>query len=172
MPPYYYLTLLLIASDQITKFLVQTKMLPMQSIPIIKGWFSLTYATNYGAAFGILQSQTLLLVAITLGVLIMIWVNRKKMSDYPRLLQIGLAVALGGAVGNLLDRVRLGYVVDFLNFYMWPIFNVADMTIVIGVGLIISGMFWKDHQQKIGVDRDREQGLQSTEQMVSREGKQ
>ena len=164
--PYFYLTVLVIILDQLTKLLVQTKMFPMQSSHLINGWFSLTYATNYGAAFGILQSQTLLLVGITIGVIIMVWVKRRQMSSYPKVMQIGLAVALGGAIGNLVDRVRLGYVVDFFNFYVWPIFNIADMAIVIGVCLIISGMFWKDLRRKLSRGRKLDQVAQTLERPV------
>ena len=78
----------------------------------------------------------------------MVWVNRKKMSDYPKTLQIGLAIALGGAVGNLIDRVRLSYVIDFFDLQIWPVFNIADMAIIGGVCLIIAGMFWKDFADK------------------------
>lgn len=170
--PYLYFTLLVIVLDQTSKWIIQTKMFPMQSIHLINDWFSLTYATNYGAAFSILQSQTLLLVGITLAVLIMVWVNRRQVLKYPKIMQIGLAVALGGAVGNLIDRVRLGYVVDFLNFYVWPIFNIADMAIVIGVCLIICGMFWKDIKQKWSRSKKTAQVIQTLERPVSGEEKQ
>jgi signal peptidase II len=160
--PYFYITLIIIALDQVTKLLIQTKMMPMQSIHIINGWFSLTYASNYGAAFGILQYQTLFLVAITLGVIIMVWLNRRNMGKYPRIIQIGLAIALGGAIGNLIDRVRLHYVIDFLNFYVWPIFNVADMAIVSGVCLIVLGMFLKDLKEKHNKGQKSNQVIQIT----------
>jgi signal peptidase II len=159
--PYFYLTLLLIALDQATKLMVQAKMLPMQSIHLINGWVSLTYVTNYGAAFGILQSQTLLLVAVTLAVIVMVWVNRRKTSSYSRIIQIGLSVALGGAIGNLIDRVRLHYVIDFFDFYVWPIFNVADVAIVTGVCLIVLGMFRKEFKKKSNRGRKNEQAVQT-----------
>ena len=164
--PYFYLTLLLIFLDQASKWLVQTKMFPMQSIVLIKGLFSITYATNYGAAFGILQSQTLLLIAISLGVMIVVWVNRRKISTYPQAMQAGLAVALSGAVGNLIDRIRLGFVVDFLNFLIWPIFNVADMAIVIGVGLILWGIFFNKAQ-----NTQKQQNIDITQNPISGEEK-
>ena len=164
--PYFYLTLLLIFLDQASKWLVQTKMFPMQSIVLIKGLFSITYATNVGAAFGILQSQTLLLIAISLGVMIVVWVNRRKINTYPRVMQAGLAVALSGAVGNLIDRIRLGFVVDFLNFLIWPIFNVADMAIVIGVGLILWGIFFNKAQ-----NIPKQQNIDITQNPISGEEK-
>jgi signal peptidase II len=169
--PYFYLTLLLVLLDQAAKLLIQTRMLPMQSIQIINGWFSLTYATNYGAAFGILQSQTVLLIAITLGVLVMVWINRRKMNEYPHIMQVGLAMALGGAIGNLADRIRLGYVVDFMNFYVWPIFNIADMAIVTGVCLIVIGLFWKDFELKRNKETQDLQSAENFDRSVSGEEK-
>lgn len=164
--PYFYLTLCLIFLDQASKWFVQTKMFPMQSIDLIKGLFSITYATNYGAAFGILQSQTLLLIAISLGVIIVVWINRRKINTYPRIMQAGLAVALGGAFGNLIDRIRLGFVVDFLNFSIWPIFNVADTAIVIGVGLILWGIFFNKAQ-----NTQKQQNTNITQNPISGEEK-
>jgi signal peptidase II len=169
--PYFYLTVLVIIIDQMAKLMVQTKMFPMQSIHLMNGWFSLTYAINYGAAFGILQSQTLLLVGITIAVVIMVWLKRRQMSSYPKVMQIGLAVALGGAIGNLIDRVRLGFVVDFFNFFIWPIFNIADMAIVIGVCCIIIGMFGKDLRQKLSRGRKMDQVGQTLERPVIGEEK-
>ena len=142
--PFLYLTLLVVCLDQIAKLIVEVKMVPLQSVPLLKDWLAITYVTNYGAAFGIMQSQTLLLIAISLGVIFLIWFNRRQLAQYPTVLQLGLALALGGAGGNLIDRVRLGYVVDFFDFHVWPVFNIADMAIVAGVGLIILGMLWKD----------------------------
>ena len=103
---------------------------------------------NFGAAFGILQSQTFLFIGLTLVVIVSVWVNRRRLPDYPRLFQIGLAIALGGALGNFSDRLRLGYVVDFIDLNFWPVFNIADMAIVSGVLLIIWGIYLKDRKDK------------------------
>ena len=143
---YLYLTLLIVFMDQGVKWLVQTKMFPYQNISIISHFFGLTYVRNYGAAFGILNSQTWLLIGLTIAVFAVIWFHRRDLQNHTPIFQIGLAMALGGAVGNFFDRVRLGYVVDLFDFYVWPVFNVADMGIVVGVTFIALGMF----QQEIG----------------------
>lgn len=147
--PYFLLTLLILAFDQIIKVMVTIKLVPLQSVTIIKGIFTITYVRNYGAAFGILQSQTLILIALSIAVIFFVWINRNKLSGYPKVFQVGLGLALGGALGNLVDRIRLGYVVDFLDFQVWPVFNLADIAIVGGVGLIILS-FYYDHKAKTG----------------------
>jgi signal peptidase II len=144
-----YLTIACLALilDQATKWLVQIRMVPWQSIAVIPEIFSLTFVKNYGAAFGILYYHTLVLIAITIAVFVMVWLHRSQLYAYPSIFKFGLACALGGAVGNFLDRIRLGYVVDFFELHFWPVFNVADIAIVIGVGLIIIGLI-KDELPK------------------------
>ncbi|MGE5604884.1 MAG: signal peptidase II [Bacteroidota bacterium] len=147
--PYFLLTLSVLAFDQFIKAIVTGKLEPLQSVTVIKDVFTITYVRNYGAAFGILQSQTLLLIALSIAVILFVWINRNKLSGYPKVFQVGLGLALGGALGNLVDRIRLGYVVDFLDFQFWPVFNLADIAIVSGVGLIILG-FYQDHKAQTG----------------------
>ena len=140
--PYFLLTLLVLAIDQLLKAIVIIKLKPLQSITVIKGVFTITYVRNYGAAFGILQSQNLLLIALSMAIIFLVVINRRKLSGYSRVFQIGLGLALGGALGNLADRIRLGYVIDFLDFQFWPVFNLADIAIVCGVGLIIISLYF------------------------------
>lgn len=139
-----YLTLALFVSavDQLVKVVVTMKLEPLQNIQVIKNVFSITCVHNYGAAFGVLQSQTLLLIMISVVVILLVWFNRGKLAHYSKIFQIGLAVALGGVLGNLVDRIRLGYVIDYLDFQIWPVFNIADIAIVIGVGLIIVNLYF------------------------------
>jgi len=139
--PYFLLTLFVLIIDQLLKVVVVSKLNVFENVWIIKNIFSITLVYNYGAAFGILQSQTLLLIILSLAVILFVWINRKKLAGYPTLFQIGLALALGGAFGNLVDRIRLGYVIDFLDFQVWPVFNLADIAIVAGVGLVIIGLY-------------------------------
>ncbi|NLY75085.1 MAG: signal peptidase II [Firmicutes bacterium] len=146
--PYFGLTLLVLVTDQLLKAIVQAVMEPFQSVPVLKNIFAITYVRNYGAAFGVLPSQTWLLIALSLGVIIFVWVNRPKLRHHSLVFQIGLALALGGALGNLVDRVRLGYVIDFLDFHFWPVFNLADTAIVIGVGLIIIGLYHAENRER------------------------
>ncbi len=135
-------SLTIIALDQVTKSYVVSKMYLHQSIPIIPDYFSLTYIRNPGAAFGILASSSsgfrmvffLMTSIFALGLLITIFV-RLEPSDWWG--QLTIASIFGGAIGNLIDRLQFGEVVDFLDFYIsgyhWPAFNVADMAISIGV---------------------------------------
>lgn len=140
--PYFLLTLLVLILDQLVKVTVAMKLEPFQSLWVIKNIFSITFVRNYGAAFGILQSQTLLLIALSLVVILFVWIQRDKLKGYSKVFQIGLGLALGGALGNLVDRIRLGYVIDFFDFQFWPVFNLADIAIVGGVGLIILGLYF------------------------------
>ena len=132
----------IIVLDQVTKSYIASKMYLHQSIPIIPEYFSLTYIRNPGAAFGILASSSsgfrmvffLLTSLFALGLLITIFV-RLEPNDWWG--QLTIASIFGGAIGNLIDRLQFGEVIDFLDFYVngyhWPAFNVADMAISIGV---------------------------------------
>jgi signal peptidase II len=147
--PYFYITLIIIVLDQGTKLLIQKSMQLMQRIELWNGYLALVYTQNTGAAFSILQSRTILLIVITLAVFILILLNRRQVLAYPRLFQVGLAIALGGAIGNFIDRVRVGYVIDFIDVYIYPaVFNVADTAIVVGVGLIILAIVIKEFIKK------------------------
>ena len=133
----FFTSLIILIADQLFKFLV-LKQIPFKfSIQVIPNIFSLSHIRNYGAAFGVLQNSSQLLLwfsIIVVGVILYIY---DKIPDeiFPQILT---GLILGGTLGNLIDRIRLGYVVDFLNFQIWPAFNVADMAITIGViGLII-----------------------------------
>ncbi|MDK2925203.1 MAG: signal peptidase [Bacillota bacterium] len=125
---------LVLLLDQITKLAVRRYLLPGESLPVLPGIFHLSYVQNPGAAFGILKYQTGFFIAITALVVAAIIFYAPRVD--PGLLRVALALELGGALGNLIDRLRFGYVVDFLDFRIWPVFNVADMAIVIGVGLL------------------------------------
>ncbi len=133
---YLFLILLIAFIDQITKLMVQAQMQVYESFPVLEGVLWITYAQNRGAAFSILQSQTVLLIIVTVAVFGFVWWKRRHFALYPPLFRFGLITALGGALGNLIDRIRLGYVVDFIDFHFWPVFNVADIAIVVGVSLV------------------------------------
>lgn len=133
--------------DQITKVLIETKLIFGDQIAVIEGFFYLTRVHNRGAAFGVLSNlpesiRLVFFVGVTLvavGVIISFFL---KLAPGDRLAATSLGLILGGALGNLCDRVRLGEVVDFLHFklwqgYSWPDFNLADSFIVVGVGLLI-----------------------------------
>lgn len=132
--------------DQLTKYLVTENLLYNQSIPVIKGIFHVTLIHNRGAAFGILKNQTPLFIFASLFAIFLIcrelknnkpprqrfWRGGKHKKPYI----ISLSLILAGALGNLIDRVFLGYVIDFLDFRVWPVFNLADSAITIGAVLL------------------------------------
>ena len=122
---------LIISIDQITKFLVTRNLFYNQSVPVIKGVFYLTRIHNRGAAFGILRNQVPLFIITSLLAVTLIYFNLKEHSQ-KKSYRIALSLILAGALGNLIDRAFLGYVIDFLDFRVWPVFNVADSAITVG----------------------------------------
>ena len=126
-----------VAVDQFTKYLVTSNMSEGMGIPIIDGIFHLTFILNPGAAFGILENNRWFFVVTALSVLIFLFYYRRAIMAESKLEQMGIALFAGGALGNLIDRIRTGLVIDFFDFRIWPIFNVADIAICLGVGLIL-----------------------------------
>ncbi len=142
----------LLIVDQITKALIDHNFSLGQKYPIIPGFFDLTYVTNKGAAWGIMQGQVWLLLIIgilvgTAAVLFMRWLTEGWTERY-----WALFVILSGILGNSIDRVWRGEVVDFLDFYIgkhhWPAFNVADMAICIGLGIYFISIFIRPQEKK------------------------
>jgi signal peptidase II len=122
--------------DQLTKYLIRANMDLGESMPA-EGFFRLTHTTNTGGAFSILANQGFLLtVTALLGIAILV-IYLRYLPLESRLLKIGLGLEFGGAVGNLIDRVRFGEVTDFIDVGAWPVFNVADSALTVGTVLII-----------------------------------
>ena len=126
-----------VAVDQFTKYLVTSNMSEGMGIPIIDGIFHLTFILNPGAAFGILENNRWFFVVTAVSVLLFLFCYRRAIMAESKLVQMGIALFAGGALGNLIDRIRTGLVIDFFDFRIWPIFNVADIAICLGVGLIL-----------------------------------
>lgn len=129
---------LVLVLDQVTKRLATTYLteLPTQSTPLLGEALKLTFVMNKGAAFGVLQNQNVFFIIVS-GVVIAVIVGSYRYSAMRSpLVNLALGLQLGGALGNLVDRLRLGYVVDFLELPMWPVFNVADSAICIGVAFL------------------------------------
>jgi signal peptidase II len=138
-----------LALDLATKYAVKTLMTPHQSIPIIPNVFHLTYVQNPGAAFGMLANWRWYFIAVTVVVIGLILVYGKAIAGNNKLLQYSLGLQLGGAAGNLVDRVLVGKVVDFLDLRVWPVFNVADSALVVGVVLFgYEALFGKSAERK------------------------
>ena len=135
-----------VGADQLTKLLVVHSFALYESREIIPGFFNLTYLVNNGAAFSILAGQPALwrqafFITATAIALILIGVAQRSCGRQSMVYSLALALIAGGAIGNLIDRIRLGYVIDFLDVYAgsyhWPAFNVADSAICIGVALFL-----------------------------------
>lgn len=138
--------------DQITKSFVMLNMTLGDSITVIDGFFNITYIRNPGAAFGFLADsspafRSIFFIGIAIMAIIMILYLVKKISDEKLLLSFCLSLILSGAVGNLIDRVRFGEVIDFLDFYLfsyhWPAFNIADSAITVGAIILVLEMVKK-----------------------------
>ncbi|MBT7903139.1 signal peptidase II [Candidatus Woesearchaeota archaeon] len=122
--------------DQISKFLIKNSFSLGHSVPIINNIFHLTYVQNFGAAFGFLQHAQWLFVCIAL-VLIGGFIYFLPELVEQKVILIASALVMGGAIGNLIDRIFFGFVIDFFDFRVWPVFNIADSALCIGVGILV-----------------------------------
>ncbi|AZU61452.1 signal peptidase II [Neobacillus mesonae] len=149
---YYLIALFVVALDQVTKWLIEHKMYLGESIPIVDNFLYITSHRNRGAAWGILQGQMWLFYVITVIVIIGIMYYLHKAAKGKLLLGVSLALMLGGAIGNFIDRVVRKEVVDFIHTYIFsynfPVFNIADSALVIGVGLLMIQMLLEERQSK------------------------
>ena len=144
--PFLLVLAAVVALDQAAKWLVARSLDLHEYVPLVDGLLSLSHVRNRGAAFGLLSDaelphQSVLLAVMSLAALGAIAFYFVRLPPSARLPRLALALVLGGALGNLVDRVRLGYVVDFIHVYwkqhQWPDFNVADSAITIGVTLLV-----------------------------------
>ncbi len=124
--------------DQLSKFYITSTLEIGQSVTVVDNFLYITYVRNPGAAFGVLPYQTVFLIVITVIVAVLVFYFYRILSDDHKWLRIGLALQLGGALGNLIDRIGGGYVIDFIDVTVWPpVFNLADAAIVIGIGIFL-----------------------------------
>ncbi len=142
----------IIALDQITKVIISKTLALHNSIPIIPGFFNFTYVLNPGGAFGFMANQSttvralifLFVSSLAICFILYFYINTPETHIF---LSVGFALIFGGAIGNMIDRIRLGKVIDFLDFYMlkthWPAFNVADCAISIGMAIFIFHIVFK-----------------------------
>ncbi len=131
-----------VLGDQASKFFARLYLAASESVVLIPGFLYLTYSTNRGAAFGLfggsqpwIMASSLVLIFVTF-----LWYIRSRARADQGLVALGLVFVMAGAVGNLVDRVRLGYVVDFIDFRVWPIFNLADCAITAGALIVFSSL--------------------------------
>ena len=151
-PLYFVAALIVLLLDRLTKWLVSGHIQLHDSIPVIPGFFRLTHVQNRGAAFGLFADspsewKVAILVMFSLIALVVVSALLWRNSHALTITGTALALILGGAIGNLWDRVLAGHVVDFLDFYVgtyhWPAFNVADSAIVIGALLLVAEILFK-----------------------------
>ena len=149
----YSVAAIVIIIDQIIKFVISNKMSLEQEIEVIPKFFSLYYVKNTGAAFSILQNQRVLLIIVSLVFLYFIdrFIEREK--DLNKLSIISLGFIIGGIIGNLIDRLIQDGVIDYLSFqfgkYLFPIFNIADSFIILGIVLLIIGIIKEEKEHKL-----------------------
>lgn len=140
---YFVIIIAAVILDQGVKFAVRTNMDLHSSIAVIDGIFHITYIQNTGAAFSILSGHTYGLISITflitIGILVYLYTLRK---NGHWLLNTSLSLIVAGGIGNIIDRLMLGYVVDFFDLIVWPIFNVADIYVCTGCTLLIIYVFF------------------------------
>ena len=140
--------------DQALKWIVCNTLEIGQTVPLIDGVFHFTYIRNFGAAFSILQNRLPFLILVTVGITIalMVFLVRGR-STANLLMKISIPLIIGGGIGNLIDRIRLGYVVDYLDFRLihFPVFNLADCCVTIGAALLVLGILtWDEGRSKKG----------------------
>lgn len=139
------IAVIILILDRVSKLWVVDHFYLGESVPLIPNVFHFTYILNKGAAFGILVDQKMLFLAIVALMLVVLWAFRKKVVLFPLWAKAGIGILVGGALGNAYDRYANGAVIDFFDFRIWPIFNVADIAICIGVA-IIAYYLWRTNE--------------------------
>jgi signal peptidase II len=138
--------------DRITKIAVETNLAVGASIDVLGQWVRISHVTNSGAAFGLLPERTTVLSILSVGAVLAIVFYYRRLAAGSRLIAATLGMQLGGAFGNLVDRIRQGYVVDFVNVGIpdgvrfWS-FNVADSSIVVGIIAVTALLWWQERAQ-------------------------
>ena len=139
---FFLIAAAVVGLDQLSKCLVRANMVLGQSIPD-EGFFRITYGTNTGGVFGLFANQTFLItVAAIVSVVVILLYSRHRMAR-SMLVRVSLGLVLGGSIGNLIDRIRLGEVTDFIDVGAWPVFNLADSAIDVGIVLLLYYVIFK-----------------------------
>lgn len=156
MLKWLWLSGLVIMLDQLTKAMAESYLSMHSAVTVIPGFFDLVLAYNEGAAFSFLadaggwQRWFFTALAIAVSVFLILWLRRLPSNE--RMMAIALSLILGGAIGNLIDRIRYGHVVDFISWYYgdyrWPAFNLADSAITLGAALLIIHAIFFDHRNR------------------------
>jgi len=147
---YISFAIFVILFDQASKLFIQYKMKIGESIPVIKGIFHITYIENPRTSFGLFEYNNLFFViAALVSVILVILIYKKIIFKKDPFMYIPLTLVLGGAVGNLIDRVRIdGKVIDFIDFRIWPVFNFADSAIVCGMLILLIHLLFRTPERE------------------------
>lgn len=136
----------IIIIDQMAKLVIKSNMTLGETIPLVPRIFHFTYVLNPGAAFGILENERIFFIVAGICVLLAAAFFYPRLKGQDPWLRYGAIALLGGAVGNLIDRICIGFVVDFFDFRIWPVFNIADIAIVGGVGSMLYAILFKSKE--------------------------
>ena len=145
---FYFIAIIWLVLDQASKYYVMNHFALGESLPVIQNVFHLTYIINRGAAFGMLTNQRWFFLAVAFVLIIVYGFYRKRVNNGPLSLRVGTALLISGAIGNGIDRYVLHGVVDFFDFRIWPIFNIADIGICVGVVCVIYYLLTSEHEEK------------------------
>lgn len=150
------LCLVIVVLDQLSKEMVISQFDVGESLPVIPGCFNLTYLRNTGAVWGILQYQNQWLIILSIIVFVLMWVFYHHLVEGRWIYRLAMGLMLGGILGNLIDRLKYGWVTDFLDFYWerwhWPAFNLADSAICVGVSVYLISCLILSASQKNNAD--------------------
>lgn len=144
---FYLIAIIWLVLDQVSKYYVMNHFAIGESVSVIQNVFHLTYIINRGAAFGMLTNQRWFFLVVAFILIIVYAIYHKKVNRGPISLRIGSALLISGAIGNGIDRYVLHGVVDFFDFRIWPIFNIADIGICVGVACIIYHLLRNEHEE-------------------------
>lgn len=137
---YFIGIIILLVLDQVTKYWAVVKLMPIKTLPFIEGLLGFRYTENTGAAFSILREKQLLLILLTSVIIVGLfgYMVKAVRTETHIVVRWAYMLLISGAIGNLIDRIRLNYVIDFLEFkfIQFPIFNIADICVVVGVSLL------------------------------------
>ncbi len=154
---YIILSIFIFILDIMTKMVADLNLKQIGTIPLIQDIFHLTYVENKGIAFGMFAEERLLFILVSIGVLVILSVLYTKTQPRTKWLKIGTSFIYGGAIGNLMERMAKGYVVDFFDFRLinFPVFNIADIAICIGAVMLVIHFIISDkseNAEKEGID--------------------
>ncbi|MFH1491833.1 MAG: signal peptidase II [Candidatus Omnitrophota bacterium] len=140
---FFLSTFLIVLFDFLSKRLILNRLYFGESIPLIQGVFHISLVANRGSAFGLFKNLSSFFTVFSIIAVLVVGYLFLTSRQTSKIYHLSLSLILGGALGNLIDRISLGFVVDFLDFRIWPVFNLADSAITIGVGLLILQLLHK-----------------------------